>query len=489
MSVGGYNSCAVRGYDKIIVCWGDNSAGQSNAHGAYGFVGTGFWHLCALEKEIGCWGYNGDGQTNSPTGMFGALGVGAWHNCASSIDGRPTCWGWNYYNQATTAPPAATTYVPVAPTRLLDSRNGTGGVGRFSANSAQRFKVAGVGPVSADAVAVTGNFTVTRQTAGGYASLGPVKTNTPTTSTLNFPRGDTRANNVTVALDSGGYLSAVYKAGAGTKTDFIFDVTGYFLADDSGETYNPVSPVRLLDTRVSPVNGHHGAIVAKTPMTWTVAGRGEVPANATAVTGNLTVTGQGAAGYVYLGPVATSAPTASTLNFPLGDTRANGVTVQLGASGTLSAVYISGTSTTKTTHLILDVTGYYLHDLSGAHYFPLTPDRVLDSRTNIEIGLIGPFHAKIAQTLTVAARVGAPSDAIAISGNLTVVGQTGAGYVSLTKATTDTPTTSTINVPRGDTRANGVTGPLSSSGTMGLVYVAGQAATTNLIMDITGYFK
>ena len=46
---------------------------------------------------------------------------------------------------------------------------------------------------------------------------------------------------------------------------------------------------------------------------------GGVPSNATAVTGNLTVTGQTALGFLYVGPVAMYNPTSSTLNFPVGD--------------------------------------------------------------------------------------------------------------------------------------------------------------------------
>ncbi len=335
----------------------------------------------------------------------------------------------------------------------------------------------------ANAVAVTGNFTVTRQTSGGFASVTPVATNTPTTSTINFPRGDNRANNVTVALGPGGKLGAVYKAGAGQTTDFVFDVTGYFLADETGATYKPTAPVRLLDSRVA--NGLSGAFRARTPRTWQITGRGGIPAGATAITGNLTVTGQTGAGFVTVGPTVSANPTTSTINFPLGDTRANGLTVKLAANGTLSAVYMAAAGTT--THVILDVTGYYMADLSGARFYPLTPDRVLDSR--YDIGLNGAFKANTARTLTVAARVGVPADAVAVTGNLTVTGQTQGGFVSMTQATTSTPPTSTLNFPKGDTRANGVTGPLSGSGTVGLVERAGTGATVNLILDIGGYFR
>lgn len=384
------------------------------------------------------------------------------------------------------APPpgvgVATTYVPVAPTRLLDSRVGNGLSGRFTANTARTFQVAGRGPVPANAVAVTGNLTVTKQTAGGFAALTPVATNSPTTSTLNFPPGDNRANNVTVALGGGGKLAAVYKAGSGQSTDLVFDVTGYFVADTSGATYEPVAPVRLLDTRVA--NGLGGTFAANVPRTWDIAGRGGIPAGATAITGNLTVVGETAGGYVSVGPDATANPTTSTLNFPPGDIRANGLTVKLGAGGRLSAVYKA--SAGATTHLVLDVTGYYLGGLGGARFYPLSPGRALDTRYGI--GFSGAFAVDAPRSLAVAGRVGVPAGALAISGNVTVVGQTKGGYVSMTQTPTSSPTTSTVNFPVGDVRANGVTGPLDGSGAVGLVYKAGGASTTHLVVDVTGYF-
>ena len=104
--------------------------------------------------------------------------------------------------------------------------------------------------------------------------------------------------------------------------------------------------------------GLAGAFSSHVARTFGVTGRGKVPAGAVAVTGNLTVTGQRAAGYLYLGPVAMNNPTSSTLNFPLGDNRANGVTVALGAGGTLSATYAAATLG-PTAQVIFDVTGYF----------------------------------------------------------------------------------------------------------------------------------
>jgi hypothetical protein len=59
--------------------------------------------------------------------------------------------------------------------------------------------------------------------------VGPVPTASPTTSTINFLKGDIKANGLTVALGSGGTLSVTYMSTTGQTTDLVFDVTGYFV--------------------------------------------------------------------------------------------------------------------------------------------------------------------------------------------------------------------------------------------------------------------
>ncbi len=185
------------------------------------------------------------------------------------------------------------TYTAVTPARIMDTRTGVGVSTKLTNGVAKSFQVAGQGGVPANAVAVTGNLTVTLQTTPGYLYLGPVATNTPTSSTLNFPKADNRANGVTVALrpsDPGGagLLGITFVSGTGATADAIFDVTGYFMPNASGATYVPLTPARILDTRAgnglpTKLTNHAGAL-------FTAAGRGFVPANAVAVTGNLTVT-------------------------------------------------------------------------------------------------------------------------------------------------------------------------------------------------------
>ena len=152
------------------------------------------------------------------------------------------------------------------------------------------------------------------------------------------------------ADDDGGYFrhqaAAYYTAGA-----MSLPTTAPVSA-----TYHALTPARILDTRYG--TGLSGAFNSHVARTFTVRGHGGVPSNATAVTGNLTVTGQSSAGFLFAGPIAMNNPTSSTLNFPMGDDRANAVTVALSSSGTLSITYAAATSG-PTAQVIFDVTGYF----------------------------------------------------------------------------------------------------------------------------------
>ncbi len=414
---------------------------------------------------------------NCPIGSYLCNGV-------AGYDG-PTGLGTPNGIAAFTADRSGSTYVPLNPSRLLDSRNGTGLSGPFSSHVARTFQVANRGGVPAGAVAVTGNLTVTAQTSSGYLFVGPNATNNPTSSTLNFPVGDDRANGVTVALGAGGTLSVTYVASAGVATaHVIFDVTGYFVPDASGSKYVALNPSRLLDSRNG--TGLSGPFSSHVARTFAVAGVGGVPANATSVTGNLTVTAQTGNGYLFVGPNATNNPTSSTLNFPVGDDRANGVTVALGAGGTLSVTFVASAGV-ATAHVIFDVTGYFVPGSSGSAYIPLNPSRLLDSRNGT--GLSGPFASHVSRTFAVANRGGVPADAVAVTGNLTVTAQSSNGYHFIGPNATNNPTSSTLNFPVGDDRANGVTVALGGGGTLSVTYVASAGvATAHAIFDVTGYF-
>ncbi len=408
-------------------------------------------------------------------------------------------WQANQYTKAATAggtwgtrvsqlQTAGSTFHPIAPVRVLSSRDGVGLSGKFNANVARTITI-GNG-VPADAVAITGNLTVTEQNAAGFLAVTPTPNNTPSTSSMNFPLGDNRANNIISPLSTTGSVSIVYKAIAGRSTHVILDVTGYFSDDPADSTYNALAvPGRSLDSRDG-TGGLTGKFVHGVVRGWKVRGSNNIPdvAGVTAVTGNLTVTGQSTRGFAAIGPSVLSNPATSTLNIPLGDTRANGITVGLSATGRLEAVF-RGTTSAASAHLIFDVTGYYRNDTTGARFVPLTPGRRMDTRSPApREGLTGAFSANVARTLVIEPYQGVPGNATAIAGNLTVVGQNHAGFVAMTPTADNNPDISTLNFPLNDIRANGVVGPLSGAGSVGLVFKT-TTGTTHLILDITGYFR
>ncbi len=375
------------------------------------------------------------------------------------------------------------TYYAVSPERIVDSRVGLGIAGALKSGVAASFGVAGVAPhVPANAIAITGNLTVTRATAGGYVRVGSSLAGS--TSTINFPAGDDRANGITMALDPNGKLSAVYRSSSSRDTvHMVLDLTGYFVRGAGGATFVPITPTRIVDTREK--NSQvYGALAAGRVASFNVAGLAGVPSNAVAVTGNATVTATTGGGYVSVDPnlVAGVVPGSSTINFPRGDIRANNVTVPL-SGGKLSAVYVGAARTS--THFVFDVTGYFVPGLSGATFVPLDPGRLVDSR--VALGYKGPLRTNGTATFAVANNVSVKPLAIAAVGNLTVTAQTSYGWLAVGPARVTS--TSTLNFPRGDNRANGFVCMLGPGGDFGVTFAGASGSTTQIVMDILGYYR
>jgi hypothetical protein len=403
-------------------------------------------------------------------------------------------------------PLAGATYVAVTPNRLVDSRSGVrlGLSASLSSAVPVSFQVTGrsVDPnlnIPTGAVAVTGNLTAVNEGSAGYFTLTPDKpVGSPTTSTLNFQKGDTRANAVTVPLRADGKLWIAFRGSAGKKADVVFDVTGYFVGNTSGATYVPRTPNRVLDSRSPTRLGMSASLTSGTPASFHVTGQSadpglNVPSNAIAVVGNLTAVGQGSAGYFSLTPEQpVGSPTTSTINFPKADVRANAVTVPLGAGGVLWVTF-KGTVGTHA-DAVFDVTGYFVPDTSGATYIALTPNRLVDSRVGTRLGLSASLSSGVPAQFDVTDRSGdvalnVPADAVGITGNLTAVGESSGGYYALTPDDPGPlPPTSTLNFPKGDTRANAVTTPLGDDGHLWVTFVGSDGAHADVVFDVSGYF-
>ncbi|MFY9820627.1 MAG: hypothetical protein WAM82_04545, partial [Thermoanaerobaculia bacterium] len=99
------------------------------------------------------------------------------------------------------------------------------------------------------------------------------------------------------------------------------------------------------------------ALMSNASRTFAAAGACGVPAGATALAINLTVTNPTAGGNLTVYPAGMSVPATSTLNFSAGQTRANNAVTQLGAAGDL-AIFCA-TPAGSTADVIVDVVGYF----------------------------------------------------------------------------------------------------------------------------------
>ncbi|HNG30477.1 MAG TPA: FG-GAP-like repeat-containing protein, partial [Blastocatellia bacterium] len=169
---------------------------------------------------------------------------------------------------------------------------------------------------------------------------------------------------------------------AGTRA-YTLTVSG------NGLQFYPLpQPVRLLETRAgftgctTPGAAINAGSTFTLPARTTCAG---IPAGAQAVTGNITVVPTGG-GFLTLFPSSAQQPTVANSNFGPGEVTNNVFTVGLGAADGAFKIFASGT-----THVIVDVTGYYAPPAAGGLYFhPLaTPVRLLETRAGLN-GCIAP---------------------------------------------------------------------------------------------------
>ena len=117
--------------------------------------------------------------------------------------------------------------VPVAPSRVLDTRHGQGAPkGPVGADTEIDLAVVGVGGVDPAASAVVLNVTATGATEETYVTVYPEGVGRPDASSLNVAQGGTIANLVVAKVGASGKVRLYNHAGG---VDLIADVTGYFV--------------------------------------------------------------------------------------------------------------------------------------------------------------------------------------------------------------------------------------------------------------------
>jgi YVTN family beta-propeller protein len=370
-------------------------------------------------------------------------------------------------------------YDPVSPVRLLDTRNGTGGytapVGPGGTISLQVTGVDGV--PSSGVTAVVLNVTATDTTASSYVTVYPDGQTRPVASNLNFTPGETIANLVTVPVGSDGEVDFYNNAGS---TDLVADLEGYYSASSTGSLYVPTGPSRVLDTR-------DGTGVSQAPVgpagtiSLQVDGVDGIPASGvTAVVLNVTATDTTAASYVTVWPDGTIQPIASNLNFTAGQTIPNLVVVPVGTDGKVDFYNHTGS-----TDLVADLAGYYTSSGTGSWFVPVSPSRLLDTRngTGAPQAPVGPGGTI---SLPVEGTDGVPASGVtAVVLNVTATNPTASSYVTVYPDGTTQPTASNLNFSPGETIPNLVMVPVGADGEIDFYNHIG---SVNLVADLEGYF-
>jgi Bacterial Ig-like domain (group 3) len=248
-------------------------------------------------------------------------------------------------------------------------------------------------------------------------------------------------------------------------------------------------PSRLLDTRANAVTSDGlfaatGALTAGAKLDLSTLARGGIPAtDISAVVLNVTVTDPTAPGYITVWPAGTTQPNASNVNFVPGETRPNLVIAKLGTGGAVSLFNSAGTS-----HLVVDVVGYFI---TGADLISITPERLLDTRSNQStidnrFNGIGALTGLQQMLLTIGGRGGIPATGVgAVIMNVTATNPTAAGYVTVWPSDLGQPLASNLNFLPGQTVPNLVITKVGSTGSAALFNSAGN---TDLIADVMGWF-
>jgi hypothetical protein len=236
------------------------------------------------------------------------------------------------------------------PFRVVDTR--CGGCQPHAGRTYRDIQVAGIGnsdgfkaSVPPNTRAVMVSITVDDPIDQGFASVLPTSAPLPPgTSTTNYVAGRSSSGLSIVQVDEQGRVR-VYLHGT---SHFQLDIVGYF-DEFAGARFKPVTPARMIDTRElgpRPPSGSTSVVA--------IADRAGVPADASAVIANLTVTETGAPGRVQIGADSTTLGGAYTNIAVSGAGQTMAVASVTRLSGGQAVVRATGE-----TDRIVDVSGWF----------------------------------------------------------------------------------------------------------------------------------
>jgi hypothetical protein len=276
-----------------------------------------------------------------------------------------------------------------------------------------------------------------------------------------------------------------------TDANGCFGERGYtVIVSGSGLMFYPLpAPVRLLDTRpgASPnaCSQPNAPIPGGTSRTQAARSFCGLPANAQALTGNITTVESGG-GYLTLYPSNAAQPLVANSNYGPNEILNNVFTVGLGTGDGAFKIFV-----TSDTDVVIDVTGYYAPPGTGGLFFhPLPkPIRLLETRAGFggcnTPGVALPENADTTQNGRLSCDgVTIPDTALALTGNATTVNP-GNGFLTLFPADATRPLVANSNYLAGQVMNAPFTVGLSAAGEFKIY----PFTSTDLVIDVLGYYS
>lgn len=291
------------------------------------------------------------------------------YNWSGSLNVAVDVQGYFAYSD----PATAGGFVATAPSRVLDTRSGVGGVsGKVPPGGSIDVRAAGVTgsgvPANAEAVYVTLGIATP---AGSGALRISTRGSAPGSGTaLEFSAGGSLQNSAVAVPDSAGYVT-ITNSSPGTAVDILLTTHGYF-AHDAGATdvFNPAT-TRVFDSRA----GGMSTLASNQTTEISLDCVGGLPGTGmSAVLANVMVLNPASAGGVRIWPSGETEPSINNVIFRQGVNTASVVPVRLSESGGLTIHNTSGGSV----DIVVDVQGWFAEpaeaDDSGE---PVPDDRSL----------------------------------------------------------------------------------------------------------------
>jgi ABC-type branched-subunit amino acid transport system substrate-binding protein len=382
--------------------------------------------------------------------------------------------------------PSAGTYVPVAATRVMDTRIGLGAKGSVGAGKGVALTVAGVGPVPSSGVsAVVLSLTVTSPTKSGDVTVYADGAARPSTTNLSFAAHETVSNLVVAGIGRDGKVD-FYNASGGTVA-LIADLSGYYLSGTAAApgTYTPVNPTRLLDTH-SGKGAPKAAVASKHRITLKVDGTSPIPASGvSAVALTVTVTSPFISGGLAVYADGSTPATTSNVTFAAHAAVSSLVIAPVGQDGKVDLYNASAGSL----ELDADVSGYYRSGSATGDgtFSPVRSTRILDTQSGT-----GAVKAAVSAQRVIAFRVegSAPIPATGVSAAVLEVTTTepshGGELVAYADGARATATTN-LSFSSHTTVQGLVIAPIGQDGKVDLYNDS--AGTLEVAADVTGYYE